>query len=408
MSLMLDVALGYLDRGVSILPIDPGTKEPPKGLPWKRYQSKLPTRATVQRWFRNDCYNVACIMGPVSGGLASRDFDQAESYARWADRHAPLAKSLPTVETVRGFHVYFRAEPTGRSYLTLPDGELRLERCYNLAPLSTHPKGKRYTWRIPFHDNLPTIGDFVEAGLVPATCNRENGGVSRHMGEGGEGEANDVGDEQETTSSTKPSEIPTHSPNQCLEYSLDSLSSLLHERVELAIARTIPTTGGRRHKAIFEFARELKALPEFIGADAKSMKALIRAWHTAACPYIRTKYFEESWADFAEGWGKVRNPKGQEPIHAMFASAAANIPEVAKQYEQPELQRLVALCRILQQGAGDQPFFLATRVAGELLGVSYPHASRWLRLLQVDEVLQLVELGTVGKRRASRFRYLGD
>ncbi|MFH1920110.1 MAG: hypothetical protein ABIP48_09530 [Planctomycetota bacterium] len=89
-------------------------------------------------------------------------------------------------------------------------------------------------------------------------------------------------------------------------------------------------------------------------------------------------------------------------------AAAAAVPEVAMRYDQPELRLLVALCRELQRHAGNGTFFLATRTAGELVGVSRQQASRWLRLLVYDSILNLVNRGDRRGRRASEFRYLGD
>lgn len=83
------------------------------------------------------------------------------------------------------------------------------------------------------------------------------------------------------------------------------------------------------------------------------------------------------------------------------------LPDVAGDYEQSEVQLQVGLCRELQRGAGDRPFYLSCRGAGRLLGVTHVQASRWLYLLVVDGVLEEVEKGDVKKRRASQYRYLG-
>ena len=58
---------------------------------------------------REKTVNVGVILGSVSGNLAWRDFDTMESYDAWAEAHPELAEMLPTVETSRGRHVYFRA-----------------------------------------------------------------------------------------------------------------------------------------------------------------------------------------------------------------------------------------------------------------------------------------------------------
>ena len=86
----------------------------------------------------------------------------------------------------------------------------------------------------------------------------------------------------------------------------------------------------------------------------------------------------------------------------------AELPEPALQYEQQELRLLVALCRELQRACGTGPFFLSTRTAGQLLGINHVRASRWLRGLRHDGILELVSRGTRQDRLASRYRYLGE
>jgi len=183
----------------------------------------------------------------------------------------------------------------------------------------------------------------------------------------------------------------------------------LQKQIEGAIERTLPNGYKQRHKLLFDLARELKALPGLRDAPVVDMRPIVQQWHARALPYILTKPLEESWFDFAEGWGKVKHPKGEEPIAMLLAKAdAAELPEVAREYEQEELRRLVALCRELQRACGDGPFYLASRTAGELLGIDHSTASRWLRGLQIDGILRLVVRGSQREHKASRYRYLAS
>ena len=83
------------------------------------------------------------------------------------------------------------------------------------------------------------------------------------------------------------------------------------------------------------------------------------------------------------------------------------LPAAAAQYETPEVQLLVGLCKQLQAQAGDKPFFLAAGTINELFGLEGDRmrAWRWLRLLVLDEVLVEVQKGD--RRHASSFRYVG-
>ncbi|MBN2025121.1 MAG: bifunctional DNA primase/polymerase [Pirellulales bacterium] len=179
---LLAVALGYAGRGWSVIPIQPGTKRP-ACYTWKRWQTDRPDRATLRRWFARGDVGLAVVLGPVSGGLVARDFDDLDAYRRWAADHADLAATLPTVETARGRHVYFLA---GWSrILDLGDGELR-GAGYCLLPPSRHPDGPEYRWSVPLPNGpIPRIDDLVGAGFLSSDkCNREyrdNGGAQRQQ-----------------------------------------------------------------------------------------------------------------------------------------------------------------------------------------------------------------------------------
>ena len=81
----------------------------------------------------------------------------------------------------------------------------------------------------------------------------------------------------------------------------------------------------------------------------------------------------------------------------------AKVPRIAAEYEQVEVRLLVLLCRELQRGCGEEPFFLATRKAGRLHDVHRANISRWLSGLQTDKILKLETRGSIEKRKASRF-----
>jgi hypothetical protein len=145
------------------------------------------------------------------------------------------------------------------------------------------------------------------------------------------------------------------------------------------------------------------------------MKPFVRRWHEIGLEkgVIATVPFEETWIDFRQGWPKVRYPKGDEPMIVILQRAKdLPPPAVARNYEGAEMRLLVALCRELQRASGEKPFYLACRTAARLLGLDvengYVKAWRWLDQLVDDQVIQNVEPGERGKRRATRYRYLGD
>jgi hypothetical protein len=81
------------------------------------------------------------------------------------------------------------------------------------------------------------------------------------------------------------------------------------------------------------------------------------------------------------------------------------LPPIASRYT-PEVGRLIGLCAVLQERAGDGPFFLAANPLADLLNVRRSNLYLRLRLLVRKKVLDVVEKGRMG--RATRFRYVAD
>jgi hypothetical protein len=379
---LLESALAYWRRGWSIIPITSGSKKP-ACRSWQPYQNAHADESQIRRWFaKADGRGVAVIFGAVSGDLACRDFDVMASYDRWAADHPELAKTLPTVTTARGRHVYFRSNQSGIK--TLDDGELR-GGGYCLLPPSRHPDGPLYQWLVPLPDGpLPFVDDVRAAGF---------------LGDGG-----DVTERTERTERTEGTEDYRGERKQLTNASLKKM-------IEAAILDSLPTQIGRRNRQVFELARALKAIPALADAPAEDLEPSVRCWHTLGVKggVIGTEPFEETWIDFLQAWPKVKFPKGAEPMTKVFEMVKqAPMPRAAQRYEQGGLRLLVALCRELQRLSGDKPFFLACRTAGRLLGVKHVTAWRWLALLTHDRIVAEVEKGDRAHRRASRYRYLAD
>lgn len=381
-------ALRWHRAGWSILPIK--TKEKKPAVRWKRYQRKQAVYSTVCRWFKNNRYGLGVIFGSVSGNLAAMDFDDLPAFENWASEHPQLAATLPIVETRRGRHVYFQTTPEsvseirrtlgkrldGTGHISLPAGELKTGTgTYTVLLPSLHPEGFQYRWIREPELPLPIVDP-----AVFLTCNREDG------------ENREAQREPKTLTGCV-------CERACAEISGDL--------IQQAIKRTLPTGYGQRHRAIFNLARELKAwLP---AAPFVELKPIVREWHQRALPNIRTKPFDETWFDFMESWPKVMFPAGEEPIQMILDKALqSDLPAIAEQYESPEVQALIVLCRELQRAVGNEPFFLACRTAGRLLDIDHTSANRYLRGLCNDEVIKLVSKGSQSSKKASRYRYLHE
>ncbi len=380
---LLEAALDCLHRGWAVIPIGADKVATVK---WSRFQKTPPRPRTVHQWFKNDMVQgVGIICGPVSGGLVVRDFDKVSAYEGWRQLHPELARSLPTVRTSRGYHVYFEANIS--RIVELDDGELR-GAGYVLAPPSLHPDGPVYTWEIALPcGRLPQI-EPVGADLCPELMLSEPA-------------ASESGRVQQSKQSKRKQTEQT-----------DAIKQHRHSddvRVNEAIEGTLPDGPGKRNRAVFNFARHLKALPHLADATAQQLRPLVKEWHRRALPVIRTKPFDETWIDFIFAWDRVAYPVDQSLVDLAAETAkSAEPPAEAAEYDTPEVRLLAAICRELQRSVGDDVFFLSCRTAQRLLGTKdHVKPSRWLRLLEYDGLLEVVIRGSLKGGRATRYRYTG-
>ena len=354
---LLDAALEYARRRWSIIPVN-GKKA--RGL-WAPFQLRAPDERTLRRMFsKPNVTGLAVILGPVSGGLACRDWDYAACYHEWAGAHADLAATLPTVQTARGFHVYFLSPDV---YEALNDGEYRGDSGhYCLLPPSLHPGGALYRWIVPLPDgDLPSV-DPVEVGLLPT-------------------------------------QIATHADTQAHSTHSLHVSTL---SVDGAIRATLPTEPGQRNRRLFDLARQLKAIMPKATMD--ELEPIVRAWHARALLIIRTKDWLVTWIDFRIAWARVKKPAG---------ATMAKILETAAQgfaRGTDPIAKLVSVCRTLQESHGPgRTWPLSCRLAALVMGTSHTTAAAALKLLVVEKVIELTNPGgSKGSGLAAEYRYLRD
>lgn len=349
---LLYEAIEYRRRGWSVIPV---IGKRPALQSWTSFQTHRADENTLRNIFDHDSITgLGVITGVVSGGLAIRDFDQADGYHKWASEYPAEANSLPTAETHRGFHVYGRRD--AEDFRDFGDGELRMDsKHYTVLPPSRHPEGSVYRWLIP----LPTEG--VQLPLLPESLTQQ----LRH-----------------------PTEQQHRHHIACV-----------NPAVREAIEATLPTGPGQRNRQIFEFARRLKAITDLDRTPAM-VRAIFSEWHRTAFPVIRTKDFSTSWQDFKTAWVRAR-PYGASLQAAFDTARKSPHPPIEGN---ARLGILAAACEALS--AGGQPFFLSCHSAGEYLGVSHETARLWLIDLQYYGVIELVTKGTAKDRKATVWRYL--
>ncbi len=106
----IEIAIDYIEAGVSIVPLKLDGSKRPAIVSWKEFQTRLPTSTEVESWFYGRV-GMGVICGAVSGGLEVLDFDgEADSiFPAWYRTVEAIAARLPIVETPSGgVHVYWR------------------------------------------------------------------------------------------------------------------------------------------------------------------------------------------------------------------------------------------------------------------------------------------------------------
>lgn len=368
MNPLLTDALGYFARGWSLIPIVPQTKK--AAAAWTAHQKERASEAMIRLWFDKPKYpGIGVIFGKVSGGLASRDYDNPEAYRRWAADHPDLAATLPTVETGRGFHLYFRA--ASERFENCGDGEYRGNSGhYSVLPPTIHPSGKPYRWMIPLPaGDLPLI-DPVKIGFLQQTPTPMAFNVS-------------------TIS----------------EFSEDSAISVISITTEDdLIAQTQPARPGKRNDCIMLLARGVKFNLGI--ADMQIAKGIVKKWHARALPMISTKDFDTTWSDFVHAYQGARHALGKPFIAlAMEKVNRGELPAVAGEYDNPTVKKLVGICAALAV-EGNGYFFVSSHTLANCLNIKPMQAWRFLRMLEADGVLQCLDAGTAGEHgRAARFKW---
>jgi hypothetical protein len=164
---------------------------------------------------------------------------------------------------------------------------------------------------------------------------------------------------------------------------------------------------------VFKFARAVKAFE--LSTDKRlpmdELPAAFNIWWNQA----KTKLppgtdREECSFLFMDAYDKAKTPLGANVIqNALTRVALSPPPPEADRYESPKLKTLVHLCYELQKLAGGSPFFLSVRDAARAVSLSEKSlnaATAFMRGLQRDGIIEIVEPGKPGGRRATRYRYV--
>ena len=185
MTLLINSARDYEQRGFSVIPLRPKGKEALS--PWKQYQQKKPTPAQIKSWWEETPRaNVGIVTGEVSGVIVI-DCDSEEACKRFIRAYPEAERTLQS-KTGNGKHFYFKwvsgiRNKAGSTALGLGI-DVRSDGGYVVAPPSIHPSGSEYKWlkktkiqplpialknllsTSPNHNNPTTLELSLEAGRI--------------------------------------------------------------------------------------------------------------------------------------------------------------------------------------------------------------------------------------------------
>lgn len=178
----------------------------------------------------------------------------------------------------------------------------------------------------------------------------------------------------------------------------------LQEAAQLALA---DPSG---NDSCFKFARAFKAFKQTVGtplAQAELTSAFNVFWAQAKQSALRGLDYDECRLAFLDAIKKARTPLGANVMEnaRQQMDSTPPPPPAARYPNSPRIQKLVHLCFVLQSFCGDAPFFLSARDAASVIGSDPQTAAMLLRGLVEDGVLDLVKIGTITQRQASRFRF---
>jgi hypothetical protein len=386
---LLEWALEYHRAGINVVKAYYKGKCPPKGAEWQRYETERVSQQQLHEWFGPSASygNISAVTGPISGGLTVIDFDSVSLYKAWAKKHPKWAKTLPTVKSGRGYHVYCRSNLNKDDTSTYDGIDIKAKGLVLLPP-SAHKSGSRYQWVIPLPqhvDQLPLL-DPYQLGLDHLTDGTDgtDGNEGRDGSEGG--------------------------GKRVVELRFDNVSAQDRRKIEQAIAKTQPTGYGQRYGLLFLLARILKKIDAIKDKSVEDIMFIVDIWHERALPNIEHKSLTMTRERFRNAWADAKYPPGEgKSLEIAWENAQkSTLPMVELgAYQGDEvMQKLIRLCFELQRLAGlDEEWFLPTHKAPKLFGFSYSWLAILLKELCKSNIIKRTKRYTAN--RCNRYKFIG-
>lgn len=151
MTLILEEALKYRDKGISIIPMatyfdEEGKVKKKPLIAWTEFQNRLASTDEIKRWWTKDPRS---LIGAVTGNLSNicaADADKPEALTRLTE--FLTTSKIPTSQTPRpGNHFFFRPPQNCPGGNSTPEGlDFRGQNSLVILPPSVNCQGKTYSW----------------------------------------------------------------------------------------------------------------------------------------------------------------------------------------------------------------------------------------------------------------------
>jgi hypothetical protein len=204
----------------------------------------------------------------------------------------------------------------------------------------------------------------------------------------------------------------TESTENTEDYLLGSLLSLSSSVISVfsvtqaqeLVERYTPQDVKEVNRSLFDYARALRAA--FPVSNMAELVPYVELWHKVASANVKGLDWGEVWCDFLFKWNSVKFPVGEDVFTCIMQEINEYEPPACSTFLGGPVGKLVHIIQRLQIHVGDNPFYLASRKAGVLMGVDHNRAAKWLKSLVYSGTLEVVTKHTSYK--ATRYRYLGD
>jgi Bifunctional DNA primase/polymerase, N-terminal len=338
--------------------------------------------------------NIGVALGAVSNGLVTIDIDDDDRVEPFLDAN-PLLKDTLRTTAQRGCNIWVRCVGEYPRSCKLKDqfgnevGEWRADGNQTIIA-GTHPSGCAYRFVV----EKPVITIDYKAIIWPEDILPPHATESKRV---------------RGVKGVKRVEREREKEVVCVGGSSPEIQTFLGGN-DLN-AQVAPTDYHQNNASLFKLARLVKGYEHAIGRPAtqSELEFVFDRWCLVARRFWRHSR-DDYYAEFVEAYSYARMGLEENPIElALSRAKSAPLPQL-QGFTDERIRLLAAICRELQVLTGNNPFFLPTRKLGEILGVHWTLAGRWLRALEVLEVIHLApgEVRRRGSKRSPRYYYGAD